>query len=66
MYLLLLQNVLLDCDAVPGCSICLKTLLGAEFEQRGEAEPPADDLQDVLACSSLLAPLSVALARLMA
>ncbi len=66
LYLLLLQNVLLDCDAEPGCSICLKTLLGAAFEHRGEADAAAEDLQEALACISLLAPLRLALAKLMA
>ena len=41
-------------------------LLGEAFEQRGEADAAADDLQEALACSSLLAPLMPARARLMA
>ena len=39
-------------------------LLGDVFEQRGEADAAVDDLQEALACSSLLAPLMPALARL--
>lgn len=39
-------------------------LLGDVFEQRGEADAAAEDLQEALACSSLLAPLMPALARL--
>ena len=39
-------------------------LLGDVFEQRGEADAAADDLQEALACSSLLAPLMPALATL--
>ena len=41
-------------------------LLGDAFEQRGEAVAAADDLQEALACSSLLAPLMPARARLIA
>ncbi len=39
-------------------------LLGDVFEQRGEADAAAEDLQEALACSSLLAPLMPALATL--
>ena len=39
-------------------------LLGDVFEQRGEEDAAVDDLQEALACSSLLAPLMPALARL--
>ena len=41
-------------------------LLGDVFEQRGEADAAVDDLQEALACSSLLAPLMPARARLIA
>lgn len=64
-YLLLLQKLLLGWLIAPGCSICLRMLLGDAFEQRGDADAAADDLQEALACSSLLAPLMPALARLM-
>ena len=39
-------------------------LLGDVLEVRGEADAAGDDLQEALACSSLLAPLMPALAKL--